>query len=331
MTASEENGIGVVRASLNQYVPLNPKLSTLLARRQLENAWNRYVEEFGVPDVLHAHSLYPGAYIAKALSERHGIPFVYTEHRALKHLKVRGPWSRTQQSAVARAAASRQAVSEGHASHLAARFGMEPESWLYVPNLLPREALVGAEPEQHAGFVYGHMSLLGPEKGVDLLIEAFARVHADDPSTRLLIGGSGGEESRLRSLVTDLDLEDSVEFVGFVPREEIGAFYGRIDAFVLPSRSETMGVAQIEALASGVPVISTRTWGGESVVQEGDGLLVEIDDPDGLASAMLLVRSWDETQESKRDRALRCVARFGEEAFVSRYGDIYEEAFRVAP
>ena len=89
-----------------------------------------------------------------------------------------------------------------------------------------------------------------------------------------------------------------------------------------------MGVVQIEALASGVPVISTRTWGGETVIGDGDGLLVDIDDHDQLVAAMKTMRNWDETDADRAARRQRTIDRFSRKAFVERYRKVYADALR---
>lgn len=163
-------------------------------------------------------------------------------------------------------------------------------------------------------------------KRVDTLIDAFADVWRNDNTVRLLIGGSGDQEAALREQVLRLGLGDAVTFLGNIPREEVATFYSDIDAFVLTSESETMGVVQIEALAAGVPVISTRTWGGSTVIGEGDGELIDIGDHQQLVDAMVAARTAADTEEERAGRAQRSVARFGEDAFLARYMQIYGDA-----
>lgn len=322
-----ENGVFVVRGKTPKWIPMQRALNVKLAKRCLDRAWSAYVVEHGVPDVVHAHSLFPGAFLARELSREHGVPFVYTEHRTLDHMPVKTDVGKWVENEVASTAASRRAVSKGHAAHLARRFpGMR---WGYSPNLLPRamereESL--AERSARDTYTFGHLSVPDPVKRVDRLIDAFAELHAHDPAVRLVLGGSGGQEQQLKTKVEELGLVDSVEFVGAVPRADIADFYRSIDSFVLPSSSETMGVVQIEALAAGVPVISTRTWGGETVIEEGDGLLVDIDNHEQLVDAMKQVRSWKDSAADRQARRERCIARFGREAFVERHRRIYEQA-----
>lgn len=322
-----ENGLNVLRGTVTPFVPLQRWINIRATKRRVLDAFDSYVKEFGTPDVLHAHSLYPGAFFASEISAKYGIPFVYTEHRTLNHLPARTLAAKAVERKVARAARSRLAVSHGHATHLSDRFG--GLTWEYAPNLLPGdfEASKGrADRPRPDTYTFGHLSNLDPVKRVDTLIDAFADVWRNDNTVRLLIGGSGDQEAALREQVLRLGLGDAVTFLGNIPREEVATFYSDIDAFVLTSESETMGVVQIEALAAGVPVISTRTWGGSTVIGEGDGELIDIGDHQQLVDAMVAARTAADTEEERAGRAQRSVARFGEDAFLARYMQIYGDA-----
>lgn len=329
LQVSKENGLGVVRGSITFLLPLQRWLDVQLSKRRLYHAWETYVANFGRPDVIHAHSLFPGSYFADVLSKKYGVPFIYTEHRTLGHLLTRSRLSKRVAQEIVRAAHSRHAVSKGHAKHLAERF--ETPDWEYTPNLLPpssevEQELTWSEGEAASHYTFGHMSMLVAWKRADMLLEAFARVHEKDPNVRLVIGGPNPEQAGLLDLAESLGISEVVTFLGLVDRSTVADFYGSIDCFVLPSATETMGVVQVEALAAGVPVISTRTWGGETVIEEGDGLLVDIDDVDGLTEAMFHVKDEPESTSDRLNRRERSVRRFGSKAFVDRYRTVYGAA-----
>lgn len=329
-TIEEENGIGVVRGTATSYFPMQRRLNTLLLRRRLFSAFEIYVSRFGKPDVLHAHSLYPGAFFAAELSKRYGLPLVYTEHRTLHHLPARTAVSKRVETAVARRAKSRHGVSRGHAEHMSKRFGGAP--FEYTPNLLPAvssERELGGEahePGSNTAYTFGHMSNFDRVKRVDAVVDAFAEIWRSDSSVRLVIGGAGQAELAVRQQVEELGIEEAVSFLGYLERDEVADFYASIDCFVLPSTTEPMGVVQIEALAAGVPLVSTRTWGGSTVVEEGDGLLVDIGNHDQLVAAMRKMKDSPSTRGEREARRQRCIDRFGECSFVERYRNIYLDA-----
>jgi rhamnosyl/mannosyltransferase len=122
-------------------------------------------------------------------------------------------------------------------------------------------------------------------KGVQVLIDAMSTC----PGT-LILAGEGPLEPSLRQQVARLGLADRVVFAGRVSDEELRAYYRAADLFVLPSiaRTEAFGVVQIEAMAAGVPVISTNLPTGVPWVnQDGvSGFVVPPGDADALAAAM---------------------------------------------
>jgi glycosyltransferase involved in cell wall biosynthesis len=101
---------------------------------------------------------------------------------------------------------------------------------------------------------------LSHEKGFDLLLEALARVRRQIPGTDLTLVGAGGEETALRQLCRSLELEAAVRFTGYIERPY--AFFPGATAFVLPSRSEGMPNAMLEAAAAGLPIVATPASGG---------------------------------------------------------------------
>lgn len=123
-----------------------------------------------------------------------------------------------------------------------------------------------------------------PQKGFDMLLDAFASLEADD--ARLILLGEGEERASLRRLAGELGVGDRVEFPGFV--DNPFKYMGRADAFVLSSWYEGFGNVLIEAMATGCPVVSTDCPSGPSEILEGGtyGPLVPVRDPERMAAAI---------------------------------------------
>lgn len=138
---------------------------------------------------------------------------------------------------------------------------------------------------------------LAPEKDIETLLAAVARVAAVRPGFRLEIAGDGRSQAELVRLSGSLNLGEHVRFLGAV--RDVPAFLGRARLFVLSSVTEGISLTLLEAMARGLPVAATRVGGNVEVVEEGvTGLLVPPRDPDGLAVALL--RIWDDADLARR-------------------------------
>lgn len=129
-------------------------------------------------------------------------------------------------------------------------------------------------------------------KGVDILIRAFNIVLAKSPKNcSLLVAGDGGERDELMNLVKRLDLCDHVTFSGGLPDELLPKCYQSSNLFILPSlasRREAFGIVLLEAMASGLPVITSDIPGPNEVVKNGEtGLLVPPGNAEKLAEAII--------------------------------------------
>ena len=103
-------------------------------------------------------------------------------------------------------------------------------------------------------------------------------------------------------LVRELGLENAVNYYGLKTRREIAEIYEKYDCFVMPSSKETFGVVYIEAMASGLPVIATKCGGPEDFINKENGILVDPDCVDQLATAMCHVYKNRKEYDSVRIR-----------------------------
>jgi glycosyltransferase involved in cell wall biosynthesis len=130
--------------------------------------------------------------------------------------------------------------------------------------------------------------LNGPheQKGVDILLKAMPLVLKEHDVDLNLIG-SGPRESQYKELAKKLGIEHNVNFLSFIEHENLPSYYANADLFVLPSRRESFGLTIAEAMASGLPVVSTNVTAIPEVVKDGEtGLLVPPNDPEKLAEAI---------------------------------------------
>ncbi len=166
-------------------------------------------------------------------------------------------------------------------------------------------------------------------KGLHVLLEAMPQI----PAT-LLIGGDGPERARLAAQAAELGVADRIHFLGDVPDADLPALYQAADVFVLPAhlRAEALGLSQIEALASGVPCVSTELGTGTSFAnQHGEtGLVVPPGDQAGLAQAINTLLA-DPAMRRRMGAAgqQRVAALFTRERMVAGNEAVYREAVRA--
>lgn len=129
-------------------------------------------------------------------------------------------------------------------------------------------------------------------KGIDVLIRAFKEIADEYPRIKLIIAGEGSEEINLKSLSTELSLENRIEFIGTVPLlRAVSLLKGAICA-VVPSLSEGGGLVNVEAQAASCPVIASRVGGIPEYVQDGvSGLLFESKNSKDLTNKMKMIIS----------------------------------------
>ncbi|HCU70325.1 MAG TPA: hypothetical protein DIC35_01050 [Candidatus Moranbacteria bacterium] len=139
-------------------------------------------------------------------------------------------------------------------------------------------------------------SRITARKGLKYLIMAISTLVPKYPNIFLRIMGDGNEKESLIELAEKMNLQNHVQFVGRIPREETIPYYQEASLFVLPSFNEGMSNAMLEALASGLPIIATKTGGTEELVREGiNGFTVKMKNADHLA---------DKIEEIIKDRDL---------------------------
>jgi phosphatidylinositol alpha-1,6-mannosyltransferase len=137
-----------------------------------------------------------------------------------------------------------------------------------------------------SALIVGRMSAAERYKGHDELIAAWPRVLERVPDARLVVAGRGDDVERLRRAAAPLG--DAVLFPGFVDDATLAALLRRVALFAMPSRGEGFGLVYLQAMRAGLPCIGSTADAAGDVIADGDtGLLVDPDDPDALATALV--------------------------------------------
>jgi len=240
------------------------------------------LKEQGKPDILHAHFTDLG-YVALKLKQQIKVPLLITEHSSLINKPVIEKQLVEIATSVYEQADAVIAVSPTLANVINDKFNIKS---LYVPNIVDTNIFTYTIRPTSSTFNFVSIGNLVIGKRMDLTIEAFYSAFRDFSNVTLTIFGEGDERSKLEGIIKEHHLENRVVLMGMCSRTVIKEKLKNSDCFVLASRSETFGVAYIEALASGVPVIATKCGGPEVFVNTENGRMIQVDDFDELVSVM---------------------------------------------
>jgi glycosyltransferase involved in cell wall biosynthesis len=188
------------------------------------------------------------------------------------------------------------------------------------------EAAAPRAPGFPASYILAVGSLL-PRKAYDVLIEAARLVRERGVPLDVVLVGDGPEAPRLASLAAAAGLADHVFFAGEMAQDEALRFYPRARFFVHTARQEAFGLVLLEAMSFGKAVIATRVGGIPEFVRDGEtGLLVEPDDPEALAQAMMRLSNDPAFRETLGARGREVATK---EHSWERVVDAYCEAYRT--
>jgi glycosyltransferase involved in cell wall biosynthesis len=169
---------------------------------------------------------------------------------------------------------------------------------------------------------------LAPEKNWDTLLRAFAKVHGEHPSVRLVLIGDGTARPGLEALASELEIMDRVTFTGALPFEQIPRYLKAADAFAFASVTETQGLVTIEAMAAGLPVVAVDGPGTRDIVEHGkQGFLVE-NDPEALAKGLSKLLSDPQRIKRLSNSALKKAKTFDVNQLGKQLIGVYEQAIQ---
>ncbi|MFW5954836.1 MAG: glycosyltransferase [Guyparkeria sp.] len=202
--------------------------------------------------------------------------------------------------------------------------GIATERITVVPNFSmfpPRERPAGASTTPVQLLAFGRFV---HKKGFDVLLRAVAQL-PNQNAYRLVLAGDGPDRTKLTTLAKELRIADRVEFLGWM--EDVTPLLDQADLFVLPSRHEPFGIVVLEAMARGTAIVSTRTEGPVTILDESTGWLCAIDDAEDLARQ---IQNAIENDTARSDRARQALARYRERYYVDAVLPQLEAGYRRA-
>jgi len=289
----------------SRYLPLDPE-DRIMRVRQLRRH-RRALAARGF-DLVHIQTPFIAHYTGLGLARRLGVPVVASYHTFFeqyfdKYVKFVPPaWLRF----VARHYSAAQCndvdglVVPSHAMLRILRgYGVETPAQV-IPTGIEFEqfrrgdgrgfrARYGIPPERP---VLVHVGRIAFEKNIDFLLRVLVAVKAQVPDVLLIVAGEGPARRPLQAMAEQLGLAEQVRFLGYLSRNgPLEDCYSAGDVFIFASRTETQGLVVLEALALGIPVVSTAVMGTREVLVEGRGsLIAEEEEADFAAKVVRLLR-----------------------------------------
>ncbi|EJG2187661.1 glycosyltransferase [Citrobacter freundii] len=286
-----------------------------------------YKKVYGLPDIMHVHSLDRAGFLAYAISKKYNIPYIVTEHSTAFARSLISQSKKKRLLSVVSSASKQLAVSQPFSELLNSTF---PNSnWIYLPNIVSDKFLLASEAKDKIDsiFTFINICMLTEKKRVENLIKAFSLLSEKYNNIQLKIGGDGVCRNDLEELAIELNIDNKIKFLGALTRDEVFIQINQADAFVLSSEYETFGVVLIEALALGKPVVATRCGGPESIVTDEVGVLVEKNSVPALCNGMEMIYTNRENLDANKIRTY-CQKNFSEDAVTDKLLHIYQNILR---
>lgn len=259
-------GIPIYRFPFRQALEPRQVERQLIVRRRIAAFLRQWV-----PDLIHLNGVTPSAFYCINAIKSEPVPLLVRlnqELRVHQHSHVRGTLL---EHALLRAnwVTTVSALLLDHARALVPAIGAR-SSVIY--NGVESDSAPSVSPFTQRILCLGR---LAPQKGFDIAIDAFAIMRRDWPGARLVIAGDGSERGALEEQARRGGISDAVEFLGWVPPQEVPTLLTSVAMMLIPSREEGLPNVALQAAAAGVPIVSTRAGGLPEVVRHGEtGLLV---------------------------------------------------------
>lgn len=283
-------------------------------------------------DIVHAHGL-RGAVVGGFAARRAHLPYLFTVHNLLPAMDFI-------QAAVFQILtknADRVIVVSQAIAQTLQHTGIPPEKIALIPNGVDLSRFEGTNDgeslREECGFGATDRIVLGvgrlsPEKGFDILIEAFLTLQTRLPEARLVLIGEGSEVARLRAMA-ELH-SDRIHFLGH--RLDTAPLYRAADLVVAPSRQEGQGIVPLEAMAAARAVVASRVGGlVETIIEGKTGLLVPPEDSSSLAAAIETVLNDPKRRTAMGEAGRRRVQQeYSLQAQLQKIEAIYSDVYRRA-
>lgn len=264
--------------------PKRGRLWNIWIKKYLE-LYEKFVEKYWKPDVIHAHSVL-AAIAAMHIGEKHDIPYILTEHLPVEKIKdlPKGYHEKYQQ--VGKTAHTLTTVSSEGRDFLEKKLSRTVKR---IHNFVDID-FFNAKNKITEAPVFISIGEPAYTKGLDNILKCFPTVKEAIPDAILiLVDKISDRKVYVDPIIKKKKLKQSVVLTGIVDKNEVKRLLQSAAVYVSASRQESFGMTMVEALASGTPLVATKTAGSNEIFKGGTGLQVNQDDNDALAEAMIEV------------------------------------------
>lgn len=291
-----------------------------LLNMQLDYLYQKVVQEAGQPDIIYAHYLWNMDW-ALYLKENYNIPMVGIEHWSEMGYDDVKPFIINHAKRIYPKLDGLISVSHSLQKNIEKFTGIHSEVVFDTIHDSVRMKKVHKTPDGKTRFI-GVGSLI-PRKGYDDLITAFSKCTCPKEKWLLTIVGEGPEENNLNELIAANGLNKNIQLVGRKNKEEIVKLLNHSDVFISSSHLETFGVAALEAICCGVPVLAIDSVGPREFITDQNGRLCA-DDIDALRQGIEYM-FYHHQEYDRQAIADDCRARFSSEVIAKQLTAIFED------
>lgn len=280
-------------------------------------------ELYGKFDLIHCHVSFPAGYTGMMLSKKYNVPYIITEHMGpfpFDEYIVNNKLSYRIFEPITNAKKV-IAVSNALADSIE-KFSFKRPG--VIPNLVDGDVFNIKPAPLNDKFTFFTLSSISEKKGVKVLIQSIKNVIEKDKNIRFRIGGAGEMLEQYKELSAKENLGEYITWLGALTREESVREFQKCDSFILPSFHESFGLVLAEALACGKPVISTKCGGPEDIINNENGILVNIGNAEELSDAILNIKNNIKKYNPENIRK-NFSERFSKEIVTEQIVNIYKE------
>ena len=276
----------------------------------------KLAKHFGIPIIFTNHTMYPlyVDYIPRVLPKKTLMKLV--EEGAIRYANavntVIAPTDSVKEYLIEKgvktaiyvvpSGVDKKILDEAPAAHLRERFNISKDHTLLL-----------------------NLSRVGPEKNLPAILRAYKDVLSEFPKVSLVFAGGGAFLEELKKMADDMGLSKGVFFTDTVQLEERGGYFREGDIFVHSSLSETQGLAMVDSLMVGVPIVSMDAMGSRDIVKDGENGLLTGDSPEGLANGILRLLKDQNLRNKLAEGALKSAEEHTIEKTSKKLEEVYKE------